>query len=412
MFLNIYKMTTRNILFTFFSFLTFSISAQGLLLSTEEQLSGVEQYIEEDRGYTSYLPDYYSLEKFAPNVLSQGNSSSCVGWATCYSAFSILHNIHRNITNEFEKKAFPFDPYFMYSIMKNLDKNDCSAGLNIPTAMDFFMEWGAKRWAMTPYLSCDSKWGSDWLDEIKFQSLPFTIDDYKIVDQDDISLIKKLIYDGNPIIIAATINDSFDDVGRSSKGTVDKNGVWNPDYTDLDSRSGHAMTIVAYNDYKFGGAIKVMNSWGTDFGDNGYVWIKYEDIPSIIREAYILEKDFNSIDKLPFFKFGKYQSGDVYEGNVNTSNERHGYGYYQWKDGDTYIGEWANSYRDGRGLFFDFGNRIVYIVEYDEGVRTEIKSLGFSDDNGKSDFEIYLENFDIGLRFKDAGPSTVIPDIE
>ena len=40
----------------------------------------------------------------------------------------------------------------------------------------------------------------------------------------------------------------------------------------------HAFTVVGYDDTKLGGALELQNSWGTDFGDQGFIWIKYEDI--------------------------------------------------------------------------------------------------------------------------------------
>ena len=406
-------MSTKNILFAIFSLFTFSISAQGLLLSTEEELSGVEQYIEEDRGYTSYLPNYYSLEKYAPPIMSQFQTSSCVGWAMCYSAYSIQHNIHRKITSVFEKKMFSFDPYYMYSIMKNKYKNEeCSKGLFMTEAMDFLMEMGAKRIWMTPFIACDNKWSSEWIEEILFQSSSFAIDDYNKVDPEDLSLIKKLIYDGHPVIIGANINDSFDDVKSSKKGTINSNGVWNPNYADIESISGHAMTIVAYNDYKFGGAFKVMNSWGEDWGNKGYVWIKYEDFAIIVDEAFIIFKDFDSISETPYFTYFKFNDGDIYEGNVDRENDFQGYGYYQWANGNTYMGEWSNHNRDGEGIYFDYGNRVAYYCKYEDDVRIHFESLGFADDDVKSDIELYFEKFNFGFKFKDADPSTVIPDIE
>ena len=33
----------------------------------------------------------------------------------------------------------------------------------------------------------------------------------------------------------------------------------------------HAMTIIGYDDNKYGGAFEVMNSWGEAFGNKGFV---------------------------------------------------------------------------------------------------------------------------------------------
>ena len=274
------------VVFSIFSFV--ELYAQGLLFTPENQKSHVEQYIEEDRGFTSYLPSSYSLEKFAPPIRKQ-SGSSCVGWATCYAAASILHNIDRNVTSSFEKEAFAFDPYYMYSIMHNNSEADCVEGLNFVEAMSFFEDYGTKRWAMPPFLSCDSKWSEDRLKDIQYQSQPFTIDNYYKLEVSDIELLKKIIYDRTPIIIGASVDESFGAL-FSSEGTVGSTGLWNPDYTNDSDISGHAMTIVGYDDYKFGGAFQIMNSWGTGFGDNGYVWIKYKDFTNVVSEAWKISK--------------------------------------------------------------------------------------------------------------------------
>ncbi|MEA3543614.1 MAG: CARDB domain-containing protein, partial [Thermodesulfobacteriota bacterium] len=60
------------------------------------------------------------------------------------------------------------------------------------------------------------------------------------------------------------------------------------------SRGGHAVTIVGYDDNKYGGAFKVINSWGVNFGDNGYFWMPYSFAPQVLMVAYVLEDADNS----------------------------------------------------------------------------------------------------------------------
>jgi len=40
-----------------------------------------------------------------------------------------------------------------------------------------------------------------------------------------------------------------------------------------ESNCGHAMLIVGYDNTK--NAFKIINSWGTNWGDNGYSWVNY-----------------------------------------------------------------------------------------------------------------------------------------
>jgi hypothetical protein len=46
------------------------------------------------------------------------------------------------------------------------------------------------------------------------------------------------------------------------------------------------MCVVGYDDGKYGGAFEIQNSWGTDWGNDGYIWIKYQDFANWVREAY------------------------------------------------------------------------------------------------------------------------------
>ena len=41
---------------------------------------------------------------------------------------------------------------------------------------------------------------------------------------------------------------------------------------------GHGMCIVGFDDTKFGGAFEIVNSWGDDWANGGYIWIRYDDL--------------------------------------------------------------------------------------------------------------------------------------
>jgi hypothetical protein len=44
--------------------------------------------------------------------------------------------------------------------------------------------------------------------------------------------------------------------------------------------------VVGYDDNLYGGAFEVLNSWGTSWGNNGYVWIKYSDFVRFVFQTY------------------------------------------------------------------------------------------------------------------------------
>ena len=82
------------------------------------------------------LPYKKSLRKYAPTPRNQ-DGGTCVGWATSYSAISIMFNSITNTTNQDIKDITSFDPYFIYSILKTVDNyNLCNQGLNIERALN------------------------------------------------------------------------------------------------------------------------------------------------------------------------------------------------------------------------------------------------------------------------------------
>ena len=244
-------------LFLLLSILIFTFTnafTQGLQFATQEQLEDVEIWINEERGFSSDLPSSFSLEKYCPPVLTQ-KGSSCVGWSVCYASMSIMYNYMLGITDPFQKYALAFDPYFMYSSLKKNYDYECEEGLLMYTAMDFIKDKGIKRHSMVPYLSCDSEWSKDWWNYTQFYSMPFAVQEYfsaPSIDNNTVGQVKYRLTITQPVMIGVSIDETINPLG-SSGGTVGSNGLWS---VELSGKiiGGHAMTIIAYDDYKFGGA--------------------------------------------------------------------------------------------------------------------------------------------------------------
>jgi C1A family cysteine protease len=91
----------------------------------------------------------------------------------------------------------------------------------------------------------------------------FKISSYAGVYTNDITAVKSLLLSNHPVMIGVYPDNSFfnattEFVWRSFSGST---------------YGGHALTIVGYDDAR--NAFKVINSWGTSWGDNGYSWIDY-----------------------------------------------------------------------------------------------------------------------------------------
>ncbi|MBK7947011.1 MAG: hypothetical protein IPJ85_17635 [Flavobacteriales bacterium] len=60
---------------------------------------------------------------------------------------------------------------------------------------------------------------------------------------------------------------------------------------------------IGYDDYKLGpndgGAFRIMNSWGPDWGKNGIAWVPYDAFAFFTKEAYAVHPMGTNADEKP-----------------------------------------------------------------------------------------------------------------
>ena len=218
------------------------------------------------------LPSSASLEQYCPTPGNQGNYGTCVAFASAYHLRTILYAKHLGITDKAEVNKLVFSPSFVYESIKDPADTDCQAGSNPILALELFKTIGVSSNSTLPY-AC----GRQVTSKSMLEALTFTIKDYQILFLPDekensfkINSVKKALAEGYPILLCFVVPQSFYKPGT----------VWTPSAADAGpsgKHGRHAMCIVGYDDDKAGGAFRVLNSWGDQWADGGYVWIKYDD---------------------------------------------------------------------------------------------------------------------------------------
>jgi C1A family cysteine protease len=223
------------------------------------------------------LPAAVSLEKYAPERLSQGQQGSCVGWASAYAARTILEATATG-KNPNELK---FSPSFLYN---QIGSSDCN-GSYVVDAMKKLMSVGAMPFEEFPYDEehCDRLPNEQQINEAQH----YTMRGYNRLTKDDdnysldLLAMKQNIAQGAPVVIGMQVGGTFEQMNG--------NKSWIPteeDYNNKDQFGGHALCVIGYDDNLNGGSFQIMNSWGEDFGVDGLFWMPYEHFTKFTNEAY------------------------------------------------------------------------------------------------------------------------------
>jgi hypothetical protein len=165
--------------------------------------------------------------------------------------------------------------------------------------------------------------------------------------------VKKSISQRKPVIIGIKCPPSFHNVGRSE--------VWQPTESpasvDLSIKgNAHALCVVGYDDNKYGGAFEIQNSWGTSWGNGGFIWIPYTVFNNFAYEAYEMEENLANYEVLEFSGYVQIELFNSRQGMPVRYNN----GYYQT----------VNSYPSGTDFRYIIGNgdpAYVYAFAGDSG---------------------------------------------
>lgn len=192
-----------------------------------------------------------------PPVSNQGSEGSCVAFAVGYAARSVEWYYKTGATSY----NTTFSPEHLYNYIKFSE--DCAVGTAMQTALDFIVNNGICTWQAFPYSYTNGC--SNYPSEAQKQdALQYKIDGYYKIYTTDRAAIKAMIDQKHPVIISIIADNSF---MQAQAGFI-----WRT-YSGSGS-VGHSVAICDYDDAKH--AYKIMNSWGTAWGDAGYLWIDYD----------------------------------------------------------------------------------------------------------------------------------------
>jgi hypothetical protein len=234
----------------------------------------------EDDNTKNPLPEAVSLAAFAPNRLNQGSQGSCVAWSSVYGARTILEAA----STRQNPNQIAYSPAFVYN---NIALDDCQ-GSYIQKAMEFMQQQGAVKMTDFQYDENDcSRQANSALFQEASQNRIHGF--HRLTETDDVNginirAIKEHLAKDAPVVIGMMVGGTFMQEMMGQK-------IWHPTAEDQQQIGfgGHAMCVIGYDDRVEGGAFQIMNSWGSDWGQNGIAFVRYGDFKQYVREAYGLD---------------------------------------------------------------------------------------------------------------------------
>ncbi|TGL31449.1 cysteine protease [Leptospira koniambonensis] len=226
------------------------------------------------------LSSSVDLSQYMPPVGDQGQQSSCVAWSTAYATKSFQEYMERKdrgwkLSDSSGSPNYSniFSPAFIYNQINGGRDN----GSLISDAMRIVVEKGAAPWSSMPYNERDYL-ARPPQDAFNAAS-SYKAKEFLRIRQTDPNELKNQLALGRPVVAGIIVYENF----MNLKGKeVYKEGVGK-------TYGGHAIAIVGYDDSK--GAFKFINSWSTQWGDNGYGYIEYRWFTKVCQSAFVLVDD-------------------------------------------------------------------------------------------------------------------------
>lgn len=239
----------------------------GALLLPESEYAAIPIAPITDEMKMRALPT--SINLVTPPVKNQGGEGSCVSWGVGYAGRSITW--HQQYGGTYADNLNIFSPEFIYNQIKA--SADCNSGSYVTRGLDLIQSKGVCLWATMPYtdVNCSTMPNSDQLAE----AANYKISSYARVNL-TVNDIKTQLAAGKAVVVAGPVNKAYMYLGNN----VVLNNFKRP------SLGGHCYCVVGYDDAK--NAFKFQNSWGTNWGSQGFGWINYNYITSWWQEAYVM----------------------------------------------------------------------------------------------------------------------------
>jgi hypothetical protein len=276
--------------------------ALGLSFASQKRLDGIVGAPVATQSGGGNVTSYFSLDDvnllsrmgygvLLPPVGNQGQQGSCVAWGVGYATSTFFAQLP-SPPGPVAAPTSQASPADLYAKLLQLENSACGSGTLVADALDLMVVDGVTSFANSPY--------SDQVCSVPSVTGQFFLNGYTRLDPNNQALLKQHISNLSVIPLGIVVYPDFE----SATGSA----VYSPSGANC-SLGGHCIALIGYDDTRQ--AFRIMNSWGTGWGDSGFLWIAYDAFPSIVQEAYLPTGSFWPTPILG--------SGGIVSGTVSTT---------------------------------------------------------------------------------------------
>lgn len=254
--------------------------------------------------YGTGIPEKYDARSLIGSARKQGSYQTCWSFAALASAeASLIKKGYAASTLDLSEYQLAY--FFYHHITDPL--GNTAGDATTPLTQNFanqggnslFTTWALAGWqgaaqeSVLPYENLSTT--AQLSDTLAYEKDWAHMQNAYWISMDDMTSIKQMVMQYGAVNMGYKENNSY------------RNSTYNSYYNPSGTGSGHAVTIVGWDDNfskdNFNqtpaqdGAWLIRNSWGTDSGENGYFWMSYADV-SIDDNAFVF--DFERADNYTY----------------------------------------------------------------------------------------------------------------
>ena len=219
------------------------------------------------------LPSSVDLREDWWAVRNQQSTGACVGFATADGVLR-WHYVKAGLIDPEE----PTSPRFIWMANKETDEITeyptsfiDSAGTQTKRALRIAHRYGC---VLEKHLPMDGALWRDSTVSLYSKASSLRIESYFNLGT-DLNAWRRWLSTGGPILTRLSVDSAFMNAEHGSTSYLDQ-------YDSSNTHGGHAVAIVGYTE----GAFIIRNSWGTDWGDQGFAYASVDYVKAAFTEAY------------------------------------------------------------------------------------------------------------------------------